>query len=176
MVDRSGYIPLFPEDQSSEPLNILHLLKTEWLSIAEYDTSIYPNTDRPVAYQTFFAMKSLRTLTLTYCSNLPFISALDPNQNASNTVVCPKLEELVLFTQEESCIEELLEMAKGRASRGAKLSLIAITCPQELAPAGKISELRGYALHVEYRWDRTEPEWSAVPGEVEVSFWGSRWY
>lgn len=45
LVDRSASIPLFPEDRSSEPLDILYLLTTEWLAIAEHDASIHPNTN-----------------------------------------------------------------------------------------------------------------------------------
>lgn len=101
-------------------------------------------------------MNNLRVLALVHCLNLSFISALNPNRNASNMVVCPKLEELALcFGEllEEPFIDDLLEMAKERASRGARLATIAIICPQEFIPSEKVFSLRRYVSQVEYTLD-----------------------
>jgi hypothetical protein len=100
-------------------------------------------------------MNALRTLTLTDCLNLPFVFALNPNRTPSKAVVCPELEELVLYikTRDRFCIDELLEMVKERDSRGAKLSTITIVCPQEFVPAKEVDKLRDHVSSVEYRLD-----------------------
>ena len=95
---------------------------------------------------------NLRTLTLTMCKNLSFIFTLNPNLNASNTVVRPKLEKPVLYT-EEPCIDELLETAKEWGSRGARLSTVVIVCLRELISTEKVFDLRSYVSHVERRLD-----------------------
>ena len=152
-------------EQTFQALNMFHLLATEQLAITHYNTLVYSNADGYL-YQTFLVMENLRTITLTRCFNPPILSALDPNQNSANTVACPKLEELILFT-ENTCMEELLEMAKWRAAKGARLSLITVTCPREFAPAEeRVSELRNYASRVECRLDGMAPNWYAIPGEV----------
>jgi len=58
------------------------------------------------------------------CKYPPFIDILDPDKNPFKIVLCPKLEEIVVYVNhlDQSRINELLNLAEGPASRGAKLS------------------------------------------------------
>jgi hypothetical protein len=79
-------------------------------------------------------MNDLRALTLTQCHNLPFILTLNPRNNPSNLVICPKLEELVLYAEE-------------RTSRGTKLPSITIVDFGELVLGRRCSN-SGSMSHV----------------------------
>lgn len=151
-------------------LNKFPISMTEMLAVTLHDGSA--DLDREIeesgAYRTLLLMNNLRTLTLTGCINLSFISALNPDCNTSHTTVCPKLEELIFYTRgdhEDSCIEELLEMAKGRALRNAELSIIVVICARKFFPAEKAFELRRYAKHVEYRPDDEPSSWDTIPDD-----------
>jgi hypothetical protein len=150
-------------------LKMFPISTAERLAITQYDASADPKTGESGAYQTLFLMNNLRTLTLTDCLILSFVLALNPSHNASNEVMCPRLEEVILYIQDqdESYIDELLEMAEVRFSRGAKLSMISIVCPWELIPVEKVFDLRKYVSRVEYRLDNELPRWDAIPGEVD---------
>jgi hypothetical protein len=112
-------------------------------------------------------MNALRTLTLSDCLGLPFIPALNPNRIPYKAVVCPKLDEFVLYisTRDQLCINELLGMAKERRSRGAKLMAIRVVCPQEFVLAKEVLKLRGHVTSVEYRLDDVGGfQWYKIPG------------
>lgn len=169
-----GSPPLIAEHQVLWSLNRFPISTTESLTIAQCDVPVCPKTEESAAYQTLLLMNNIRTLTLVDCLNLPFIFALDPNKNTSNTVVCPKLEKLVLYTQEqtdETCTEELLEMAMERASRGAKLPTLVIDCSQELLPEDKVSELKSHVSHVERQLGDEPPGWDTIPGDIGHFGW-----
>ena len=113
-------------------------------------------------YQTLHSMGNLRTLTLARCNNLPFILTLNPNENSSKIVLCPRLEEVILYVRVlgHFRINELLGMAEERASRGAKLSTISIVIlGEEYVPKKEVFPLRKHVSRVEYRFDDTLPEW-----------------
>ena len=81
------------------------------------------------------------------------------------------MEELILeinlpslSNADLSDVDSLVEMAKNRASRGAKLPLVTIVVRGKVAPR-KVFELRKYVTHVEYRVDDEPPSWFDVPGE-----------
>ena len=116
-------------------------------------------------------MNNLRTLILTKCDNPPFILALNPGENPSKLVLCPNLEELVLYIelQGQSPINYLIGMAKNRASGGAKLSSVTIVGLDELALGRKVSELRKYVTDVKWRADGAPPTWDHIPGESDES-------
>lgn len=157
------------EHQILPSLRVFPLSTVERLSITGHEALADPETEGLDHRQTLLLADNLRTLTLTGLQNLPFILALNPGHNASDTVVCPKLEEFVLYIQrqgDESCIEALSEMAKERASRGAKLSTVVIVCPQELIAAEGMFGLDSCVSHVERRLYEKLPEWDDVPGEV----------
>ena len=116
-------------------------------------------------FQTLSSMSELRSLTLTECHNLPLIRALNPNENASNIVICPKLKDLVFYIRERDRfhITEVLNMTRERASRDAKLSSITF-----VGLGGLVLEefkLREYVGRVDYRVDDAPPKWDDHPSE-----------
>ena len=135
-------------------LNRLPISSAETLEIALGDTSGLSDLNEYTTSKTLIVMNNVRTLTFNDCPNPAFICVLNPNRNTSNTVMCPKLEELILYTHtrpEESYVTELLEMARERALRGAKLSTFVINCPQELDPTDTVFGLRGHVSRVEHQ-------------------------
>jgi hypothetical protein len=164
-----------------QSLNKFPISTTERLAFTRYHITAHSKTEKSGVYRTLLLMHNLRTLTLTNCLNLSFILALNPSRNASNTVVCPKLKEVVLYIQKQhiheqqdgSSMDELLEMAKDRASRGAKLLSIVITCPWGIPV--EVSGLRSYVSRVEYRLDDESPRWDVHPGEVDEGGYGRAW-
>ena len=117
--------------------------------------------------QMLSSMNNLRTLLLVECHNLPFILALNPKKNDSKLVLCPGLEELMLYVKERDQfrIKPLISMAKERASRDAKLSSITIVGMDELVPGMEVFKLREHVGHMEYRVDDALPDWDTIPGD-----------
>ena len=168
IIDNCGDVSV-PIDRFLKCLNRLPISSTERLEIAQCDASALSNIEERFASKTLIPMNNIRALTLADCPNPAFIHALNPKRNTSNTVMCPKLEEFVLYTEkrpDESYITGLLEMARERALRSAKLSTFVVGCPQELDPTDRVFGLRSYVSHVEHR--PYEPfDWDAIPGEVD---------
>jgi hypothetical protein len=144
---------------------------TRRLAVTQYGTSPPPEIEKSPICRTLLHTNALRTLTLSDCLNLPFIFALNPNRIPSKFVVCPELEELILYikAKDRFCIDELLEMAKERDSRGARLSTITITCPQEFVQAREVDKLKDHVSSVEYRLDGVVPKWDYIPNGVDVT-------
>ena len=139
----------------------LHMIRK--LAIAEYrPPTLEVSESSP--HHILRDMKDLRTLTLSQCNNLPFILALDPDQNHSKRLLCPKLEELVLYVESQNAfnIPELMRMAKERASRGVKLSSIAIIGLGELVSGKEVFKLREHVTRVDYRVEEEPPEWDDI--------------
>jgi len=113
-------------------------------------------------------MKNLQTITLSRCNNLAFILALNPSKNPSETILCPKLEEIILYIErpDQFHVDELLSMAEERASGGVKLSAITIVSTEALAPTKEVFQLRKHVSRVEYKFDDVPPEWDTLPNEV----------
>jgi len=119
-------------------------------------------------FQCLSSMNSLRILVLAECDNLPFLHALNPEENVQSTSVpCPDLKELVLYIgfQDQFHIEHLISMVKNRASRGAKLSSITIMGLDEPAPGGQVFKLEEHVTHVTYKVGGVPPAWDDIPGE-----------
>ena len=137
------------------------------LAVSKYDHPKPPGIEECPVFQTLSAMTNLHTLVLTECDNLPFILALNPDKNSSKLVLCPNLEELVLYveSQEWFRIKYLLGMTKERASRGVKLSSITIVGLEELAPAEGMFGLREHVTRVDYRVDDAPPDWDELPSD-----------
>jgi len=116
-------------------------------------------------YKALCPMDDLRTLTLTQCNNLHFIIVLNPTKNPSNSVLCPKLEEIVFYIEHSDHlrIKELLSMAEERASRGSKLPAITIVSAGALAPTKEVFQLRKHVSRVECKFDDASPAWDALP-------------
>jgi len=160
-------------------LNLFRISAVERLAITEYSTPPPAKTERSPVYLTLLLMNNLRTLILTNCLNLPFVFALNPNQNPSRTVVCPKLEELVLYIMDQdkdlACVNELFEAVKERASSGSKLPAITIVCPEGFIPAKQVLKLKEYVSRVQYRLDDLAPEWDIIPADVDYPGYESDW-
>jgi hypothetical protein len=136
-------------------LNIFHISGVERLNISHWSHTIPRwGTTKGSIYQTLVLMTNLRALKLFICFNLSFFIALNPKENASRALICPKLEELALYSGKKGfCGRELFGMARERASSGAKLKTILIVGSEELMPAKEVLKLRDQAEHVEYRLD-----------------------
>ena len=161
-----------PIDTHCEILRSLHVFsmsEVERLAISHWLHHSRQETIEPSIYRTFLLISNLCTLTLVDCVSPPLITVLNPQGNASGTLVFPKLEELSVYIKNRSHFygKELLEMAKERASRGAKLKAVTIIGLQELVPAKEVFKLRAHVSRVEYRLDDVLPEWDAIPGQHE---------
>ena len=139
------------------------------LTITIYERPYADDTDKSTPYDILLLMEDLRTLTLIKCDNLPFILALNPDQNHSKCVPCPKLKELVLYVVELGSfnIKELKSMAEGRASAGVKLWSITIVSLGELMPGETVFGLKEYVTHVNYRVEQKPPRWDGVPEDED---------
>jgi len=137
--------------------------KTERLEIANNN---HLSSGPP--YQALLAMERLRTLVLSHCYDTKaYVRALEPNPSLSDSVVCPKLEELVFAPPDDRKgfdIESVIEMAKARASRGVKLRIIRIVGGQDELEPEAVSELGKHVLRVEYG-----PEVDVVSDEGDES-------
>ena len=175
VTDDAGFTPSVSERLILESLNKFSVSTTERLAITDYTAS----ADRFGAYEILILMDNLRTLTLIDCDNTSFILALNPDRNASKTMLCPGLEELVLSFEdfenfEETCVDELLEMAKARASRGTKLSTLVIASSWITTPED-VPDLEGCVSRVEYRLEDISPRWDILPGEDDDDGYDCDW-
>ena len=145
-------------------LDYFTLSWTERMVITKYKHSALNELHKSPPYYILNRMGDLRTLTLIQCNNLPFILALDPWRNPSGHVLCPKLEELVIYVKTRGLfnITELMHMARERASRNVKLSLITIIGLGELIPGKEVFKLREHVARVEYRVEEESPRWDAT--------------
>jgi len=148
-------------------LSRFDLSGTQRLAVARYKPPATGTVDKSTPYHILSRMKDLRTLTLTQCNNKSFILALNPGRNASKRVLCPKLEELVLYIEvlDLSNIKELMGMAKERASAGMKLSSITVVGLGELILGKEVFGLREHVTHADYRVREQSPGWDHVPGD-----------
>jgi len=150
-------------------VQILDQFDISWIQSLAVTLSNYRSRNSDITtwtfYRTLYRMDDLLTLVLTQCKNLPFIDVLNPDKNPSKIVLCPKLEEITLYINhpDEFHIDELLKMAEGRASRGAKISTITIVSTDALAPTKKVFLLRKHVDYVEYKFDDELPEWDTIP-------------
>ncbi|KAF9780796.1 hypothetical protein BJ322DRAFT_1081770 [Thelephora terrestris] len=160
-------------------LKLFPISTAEHLTIACWrsGTSPSPEVNKSPVYLTFLSMKNLRVLTLTNCRNHLFFLVLNPNKNQQKIILCPKLEELVVYIKSEDLfyVNELLEMAEERASRGVKLETVTIVSSKEFVPAKEVLKLRNYASSVEYRLDDIVPNWDESPLDVEDAVYDSDW-
>ena len=143
------------------PFNLLEI-RTLTITKHEIPTPTEPAHSDP--FRLLARTISLRTLTLTQCNNLPFILALDPDQNSSEQLLCPNLEKLVLYVREQDSfnITELISMAKGRALKGARLRVMMIVSLGEFVSGKEVFKLKAYVTHVEYRFEEKPPKWDSI--------------
>ncbi|KAF9780829.1 hypothetical protein BJ322DRAFT_284954 [Thelephora terrestris] len=143
------------------------LSKTERLSISKYKHSGPAKVEDCLVFRALSSTKSLRALVLVKCHTLPFILALNPEENPSKLMLCPNLKELHFYNQSSKDLQigHLVRMAKSRALRGAKLSSISIVGLRGFVPGRGVSKLRAHIVHLECRSDDASPAWDSVPGE-----------
>ena len=143
------------------------LSTTQKLTVSEYGHLHQNNPKRCPVFKALTSATDLRTLTLTECNNLPFILALDPEKNPSKSVLCPKLEQLILYirTRDQFHTEHLNSMAGNRVRRGVGLSSVTVFGLGELVPGEGVLRLREHVRRVEYRVEDEPPTWDYVPGE-----------
>ena len=112
-------------------------------------------------FQIFSSMNNLRSLALTYDWDEPFVRVLDPEENQSNLVPCLHMEDLVVRSTRwpRKAYLPLIRMAKNRAARGKKLSLVTVVSFDDSSPSKEMFELEEYVTHMEYRAQKEEPEW-----------------
>jgi len=115
------------------------------------------------AYYLLNRMKDLRTLILIQCNNLPFIRALNPDLNPSKVILCPNLEELILYVEGGSFdLPELMSTTKERALGGTKLPSIIIIGLGELVPGREVFRLKEHVSRVDYRFREEHPSWDNI--------------
>ena len=135
------------------------------IALCDYQPSDPTQIETWSLYKTLHSMEDLRTLTLAQCTSGPFILTLNPKKNSSKTVLCPKLEQLTLYVTRpgQYRINKLLSMAKDRASRGAKLSVISIIGLGNIfVSAEEMSQLREHVSRVECKSGGVMPAWDAI--------------
>ena len=137
------------------------------LAVSTYKPPKPAEVENCQVFQTLSSMDNLRTLILTKCHNLPFILSLNPEQNSSKLMLCPNLEEIVLYikSQDQFHIKQLISMTRERASRDARLSSITIVGLGELVPGKEVFKLREHVTYVEYRVDDAPPDWDHLSDE-----------
>ena len=156
--------PLFDLDrQVFKSLDHFTLSKTQGLVVTKFKTPTVV-VENSAPYHVLLRVETLRTLTLIQCNNRSFILALNPDKNPSKHILCPELEEIVLYVEDRESfnITELMSMAKERASRDVKLLSITIVGLGELVPAREVFKLREYVAKVDYMVAEDPPEWDAI--------------
>ena len=153
-----------------QSLNYFSLHMTRTLTITKYKAPSPPldEIEEFPPYEILLRMKDLRTLVLTKCNNLSFILSLNPNLGSSKgPLLCPNLEKLVLYIKkrDDFHISGLVNMAKKRASRGAKLRSVIVVGLDELVSGREVLKLREHVGRVEYRFEEYPPKWDSVPDE-----------
>ena len=146
-------------------LGQLDISRTRWLAITlySYRPSNPAQITKSTLYRTLRRMEDLRTLILIRCEDLPFIHTLNPDNNPSKVVLCPRLEEIIFYIgiRDLLHVDELMNMAEERASRGAKLSTIKIfgTDLEEEV----LYLLREHVSHVDHESYDEPPDWDTLP-------------
>ena len=88
-----------------QSLGYFSLHMTRRLMITKYELPTLTEISKSPPYHILLRMKNLHILTLSRCNNLPFIFALNPGRNLSKVILCPNLEELVLYLRDAECVQ-----------------------------------------------------------------------
>ena len=144
------------------------LSTTKWLAISKLILLQPVRVDESRIFHTLRSTNNLRALVLTECHSRPFVLALNPNQNLSNLVVCPKLEDLALCIGDWISFptEDVFSMAEARALRGKKLSSITIIATHDVVPGREVLKLREHVGRMDFRVGDVLPDWDSLPDEV----------
>jgi hypothetical protein len=181
---KSRWAPLEAPSYAMES-NILRSLshpmlsKIQRLVISYYKDARPGEVEESPIYQMLSSADNLRTLVLSDCDSLPFILALDPEQNPFNVVLSSNMEALVFYFKSWSLlnVNHLIRMAKNRTSFGAKLSSIAFVDlnGQEQRDLEEVFKLRRHVTRVGYRVGDAPPAWDDIPDEVSSNKSGNEW-
>ena len=148
-------------------LSKLDISRTRWLvtTLCRYWLYDHAQITKSTLYQTLHRMEDLRTLILIGYKDPPFIHTLNPDKNPSKIVLCPRLEEIVFYInrQDPLHVDELVDMAKERALRGAKLPAVTVVSVDAVAPKQDVFWLKKHVSRVEYKFDGVDPAWDALP-------------
>ena len=138
----------------------------QWLSVSDYMHRNSTNLEQWPIFHTLLSTNNLRTLVLSQCDNQPFTSVLNPEENPSKLLLCPNLKEITLYETAWPPAEGLINMAKGRASSEAKLSLMTIIISADISPSEiGLLILRKHVTQVECKVGVTRPAWDDLPDE-----------
>ena len=165
IASQSSWFPSWKADcQVFRSLNYFPLSTAQRLAVTKFKLPMAVVMEKSTPYIVLHRMKGLRTLTLIQCNNLPFIHALNPDKNPSKHRLCPELEQVVLYVEEQTAfnIPELMCMAKERASAGKKLSSITIVGLGDLMPGREVFKLREHVTSVDYKVEDKPPNWDSV--------------
>ena len=145
-------------------LNYFDLSGTRRLAVTDSHLPMATKFTSSPAYHILHRMKDLRALILIECTNPPFILALNPDLNPSKDILCPHLEELILYIETGGSIDlpELMSMAKERALGGTKLPSIMIIGLGELVPGREVFKLKEHVSRVDYRFREEPPNWESI--------------
>ena len=146
-------------------LDRFNLSNVQRLMVTKYTPTPPNEIEESATFKTLLLMNDLRTLTLIRCNNLSFIHALNPERNNSDAILCPNLEELVLYVKKREWfyLDELVEMASERDESYAKLSSVTIVSLDEMCSRRDVFKLRKFVSHVEYKLDVESPLWDTIP-------------
>ena len=165
----SGTVYRWSAPSLLESLGKSDLSKARRLSVTAYPFQSDYKIEDTLVFHTLLPMNDLRILALIEVCDLPFIRALNPEENKSRTVLCPELEDLVIYaiSQDNLYLEQLKDMARNRAMRFSKLSSITIIDLSEGYQHHKraIFSLKEYVWRVEYKSEVSPPDWDAVFGD-----------
>ena len=152
-----------------------HSFNDQRLTVSYYAHRNLANVEECLVFQTLRSMNNLQSLVLSQCNNQPFIFALNPEKNSSEAVLCPNLKKLILFRGSWGPANDLVDMAKGRALRGAKLSSVTIVSLGSTGTPVRETEILGLREHVTQVRCMVEtvmfPFWDYLPDETG-DMWG----
>ena len=160
----SAHLSCNKDHQILGSLDHLTLSKIHKLTISKYKARPTGIEECPI-FQTLSSTNDLQTLILIDCNTLPFVLALDPEQNPSNLVLCPNMQNVILYIQSLSplIVGCLTRMTKNRASREAKLSSVILANMSGRGQGNEASELiREHVTHVECRVGGEYPDWDSI--------------
>lgn len=161
-----GVAPPYTRDsQIFHSLGHSMLSTIQSLTISNYQFPKPAQVEECPVFQALSSTNNLRALTLIDCNHLLFVHALDPEQHPSNFVLCPDMEQLNLHVRRRRRFDlrHVIEMAKNRASRGARLP--SVTCANQDGSLAKkqMFELKQHVTHGRYQIGRLPPAWDDVP-------------
>ena len=89
--------------------------------------------------QTFLSLKNLRTLVVDGSDTFSYLRGLDPS-TTTNSIMCPKLEEIVFRTSDRLRVKSMADILSRRAVKGAVLRALRIISPEEALPGEEVAE------------------------------------